>query len=220
MIPIELISKFQFLMFTVIKNSRIYHLKYLPFITSSSSSSCIFSLIIPASITMDRQSSSSSFTTYAQRSGGRGRGLDTKDNRGGGRGRGGGGRGGGAGKDKIDALGRLLTRILRHMASELSLNIRPDGYVKVRDLLNVNMKTSANIPLRSHTIDDVREVCCSEHYLPLFLSDTLIIKYFYETRNGKGVFSFVLLVYVGLTLIYISLTLLTKMFIAQALFHN
>ncbi|GAA0151543.1 transferase [Lithospermum erythrorhizon] len=106
---------------------------------------------------MDRQSSSSSFTTYAQRSGGRGRGLDTKDNQGGGRGRGGGGRGGGAGKDKIDALGRLLTRILRHMASELSLNIRPDGYVKVRDLLNVNMKTSANIPLRSHTIDDVRE---------------------------------------------------------------
>lgn len=72
------------------------------------------------------------------------------------RGRGGGG-GGGSSKDKIDALGRLLTRILRHMAAELNLNMRSDGYVKVQDLLNLNMKTFANIPLRSHTVDDVRE---------------------------------------------------------------
>lgn len=72
------------------------------------------------------------------------------------RGRGGGG-GGGSGKDKIDALGRLLTRVLRHMATELKLNMRGDGYVKVQDLLKLNLKTFANIPLKSHTIDDIRE---------------------------------------------------------------
>ncbi|KAI3449117.1 hypothetical protein Pfo_005782 [Paulownia fortunei] len=64
---------------------------------------------------------------------------------------------GSSGNDKIDALGRLLTRILRHMASELKLDMRSDGYVKVQDLLKLNLKTFANIPLRSHTIDDVRE---------------------------------------------------------------
>ncbi|XP_057500621.1 uncharacterized protein LOC130784674 [Actinidia eriantha] len=100
---------------------------------------------------------SSSFSSFAQagRSGGRGRGLEMRDNleRSRGRGRG----GGGSGKDKIDALGRLLTRILRHMASELNLNMRSDGYVKVQDLLKLNMKTFANIPLRAHTVDDIRE---------------------------------------------------------------
>ncbi|KAF2292803.1 hypothetical protein GH714_029103 [Hevea brasiliensis] len=35
--------------------------------------------------------------------------------------------GGGGGKDKIDALGRLLTHILRHMATELNLNMRSDS---------------------------------------------------------------------------------------------
>ncbi|XP_052724806.1 uncharacterized protein LOC108346356 isoform X2 [Vigna angularis] len=70
------------------------------------------------------------------------------------RGRGG---GSGSGKDKIDVLGRLLTRILRHMASELNLNMRNDGFVKVNDLLKLNMKTFANIPLRSHTVDDIKE---------------------------------------------------------------
>ncbi|KAH7519596.1 uncharacterized protein LOC107407225 [Ziziphus jujuba] len=99
-------------------------------------------------------SSSSSFSSFARssRSGGRGRDLDMKNDRERSRGRGGGG-----GKDKIDALGRLLTRILRHMASELNLNVRNDGYVKVDDLLKLNVKTFANIPLRSHTIDDIRE---------------------------------------------------------------
>ncbi|QCE02920.1 2'-phosphotransferase [Vigna unguiculata] len=63
----------------------------------------------------------------------------------------------GSGKDKIDALGRLLTRILRHMASELNLKMRNDGFVKVNDLLKLNMKTFANIPLRSHTVDDIKE---------------------------------------------------------------
>lgn len=97
---------------------------------------------------------SCSFSTSAHKSGGkgRGRGLEMKDNPG--RSRGG---VGGSGKDKIDALGRLMTRILRHMASELNLNMRSDGYVIVEDLLKLNMKTLANIPLRSYTFDDVRE---------------------------------------------------------------
>lgn len=44
------------------------------------------------------------------------------------------------------------------MASELNLNMRSDGYVKVQDVLKLNMKTFADIPLRDHTIDDIREV--------------------------------------------------------------
>eukprot|EP00262_Sarcandra_glabra_P017467 TRINITY_DN5998_c0_g1_i1.p1 TRINITY_DN5998_c0_g1~~TRINITY_DN5998_c0_g1_i1.p1 ORF type:complete len:289 (-),score=32.18 TRINITY_DN5998_c0_g1_i1:33-785(-) len=59
--------------------------------------------------------------------------------------------------DKIDALGRLLTRILRHMASELNLDMRSDGFVKVDDLLQLNMTTYANVRLKSHTVDDIRE---------------------------------------------------------------
>ncbi|KAK4372010.1 hypothetical protein RND71_007394 [Anisodus tanguticus] len=85
-----------------------------------------------------------------------GRGLDTRDNKERSGARGGGGAGS-SGKDKMDALGRLLTRILRHMASELNLNMRNDGYVKVQDLLKLNLKTFANVPLKSHTVDDVKE---------------------------------------------------------------
>ncbi|OMP07705.1 Phosphotransferase KptA/Tpt1 [Corchorus capsularis] len=105
---------------------------------------------------------SSSFSSFAHstksgdRGRGRGRGREMKHDqeRSGGRG---GGSGGSGGKDKIDALGRLLTRILRHMAAELNLNMRSDGYVKVQDLLKLNLKTFANIPLRSHTVDEIRE---------------------------------------------------------------
>ncbi|GFP95003.1 tRNA 2'-phosphotransferase 1 [Phtheirospermum japonicum] len=97
--------------------------------------------------------SSFSAAAHSNTSGGRGGGLGMKDNR---RRPGGGGRGS-SGNDKIDALGRLLTRILRHMASELKLNMRSDGYVKVQDLLKLNLKTFANIPLRSHTVDEVKE---------------------------------------------------------------
>lgn len=57
------------------------------------------------------------------------------------------------------------TRVLRHMASELNLNIRSDGYVRVLDLLKLNMKTFANIPLRAHTVDDIREVGSSDFSL-------------------------------------------------------
>ncbi|KAJ4727136.1 tRNA 2'-phosphotransferase 1 [Melia azedarach] len=106
----------------------------------------------------NRFNQSSSFASFAQSSksggGARGRGFDIKNDNERWKGRRG---GGGGGKDKIDALGRLLTRILRHMASELNLNMRSDGYVKVQDLLKLNMKTFAQIPLRSHTVDDIRE---------------------------------------------------------------
>ena len=44
------------------------------------------------------------------------------------------------------------------MASELNLNMRNDGFVKVDDLLKLSLKTFANDPLRSHTVDEVREV--------------------------------------------------------------
>ncbi|XP_010548022.1 PREDICTED: tRNA 2'-phosphotransferase 1 [Tarenaya hassleriana] len=97
-----------------------------------------------------------SFSSFAQssRSGGRGaRGYARDADRRRPHGRG----GGGGGKDKIDALGRLLTRILRHMANELDLNMRADGYVRVEDLLKLNLKTFANVPLGSHTVDEIRE---------------------------------------------------------------
>ncbi|XP_055817457.1 uncharacterized protein LOC129886689 isoform X2 [Solanum dulcamara] len=99
--------------------------------------------------------SSSSYSVFSHSNPrGRGRGLDTRDNK---ERSGGGGGAGSSGKDKIDALGRLLTRILRHMASELNLNMRNDGYVNVQDLLKLNLKTFANVPLRSHSVDDVKE---------------------------------------------------------------
>ncbi|KAK8498779.1 hypothetical protein V6N12_066921 [Hibiscus sabdariffa] len=103
--------------------------------------------------TIPNNNMSSSFSSFAhsnRSSGGRGRGQEIKNDRERSRGRGG-------GKDKIDALGRLLTRILRHMATELNLNMRNDGYVKVEDLLKLNLKTFANIPLRSHSVDDIKE---------------------------------------------------------------
>ncbi|KAK9143367.1 hypothetical protein Syun_012767 [Stephania yunnanensis] len=105
---------------------------------------------------MDRTvnfSSTSASSARSKRSGDRGRGGGAEwreeRQRSGGR--------GGQSKDRIDALGRLLTRILRHMAVELSLDMRSDGYVRVQDLLKLDLRTFANIPLRSHTIDDVRE---------------------------------------------------------------
>ncbi|KAJ0111128.1 hypothetical protein Patl1_00253 [Pistacia atlantica] len=57
----------------------------------------------------------------------------------------------------INSYNVFRTRILRHMASELNLNMQSDGYVKVQDLLKLNMKTFAQIPLSSHTVDDIRE---------------------------------------------------------------
>ncbi|KAJ4910125.1 Tpt1 / KptA family protein [Raphanus sativus] len=92
-------------------------------------------------------SSKPAFSSFSQssRSGGRGKGNERDNDRRG-------------GKDKIDALGRVLTRVLRHMATELRLNMRGDGFVKVEDLIQLNLKKSANIQLKSHTIDEIREV--------------------------------------------------------------
>lgn len=47
---------------------------------------------------------------------------------------------------------------MRHMASELHLDIRSDGYVRVCDLLKLNLTTYAKVPLRSHTVEEVKEV--------------------------------------------------------------
>jgi 2'-phosphotransferase len=58
---------------------------------------------------------------------------------------------------------------LRHKASELNLNMRSDGFVKVEDLLKLNMKTFANVPLRSHTDDDVKEVGSVNTFLYIHL---------------------------------------------------
>lgn len=60
--------------------------------------------------------------------------------------------------NRIDALGRCLSSVLRHRAVELKLNIRSDGYVALKDLLKLKMTTRAGIPLHSHTVDDFREV--------------------------------------------------------------
>ncbi|KAF9624448.1 hypothetical protein IFM89_011456, partial [Coptis chinensis] len=40
---------------------------------------------------------------------------------------------------------------------ELNLNMRSDGYVRVSNVLNLNMKTFADILIRSHTVEDIRE---------------------------------------------------------------
>jgi len=77
--------------------------------------------------------------------------------RGGGGGGGRGGRGDANESDRIGALGRLLSRVLRHMAVELGLDMRPDGYVRVRDLLRLKLQSFANVPLRCHTVDEIRE---------------------------------------------------------------
>ncbi|RVW76881.1 tRNA 2'-phosphotransferase 1 [Vitis vinifera] len=68
------------------------------------------------------------------------------------------------------------------MASELNLNMRSDGYIRVQDLLKLNMKTFANIPLRSHTIDDIREIVESESLLKpiLSLKKLLVCTFAYE----------------------------------------
>ncbi|PON86342.1 Phosphotransferase KptA/Tpt [Trema orientale] len=60
----------------------------------------------------------------------------------------GGGGGGSGGKDKIDALGRLMTRILRHMASELNMSMRSDGFVKLSDLLQLSYEDICSYPFK------------------------------------------------------------------------
>nr|AFK33903.1 unknown [Lotus japonicus] len=144
-------------MFASVTNTAITVLRRctlrLPLLSPSFSSSTLRSFASPSMDNNNNANTSYSRATPSASSG-RGKAFDMRNDRERTRGRGG---GGGSGKDKIDALGRLLTRILRHMASELNLNLRSDGYVNVNDLLKLNLKTLANIPLRSHTIDDIRE---------------------------------------------------------------
>lgn len=61
------------------------------------------------------------------------------------------------GRDRIDALGRLMTKILRHEAEKLKLNMRGDGYVPVNELLNLKIKTFTGVPLCSYNVADVKE---------------------------------------------------------------
>uniref|UniRef100_M8CBH7 2'-phosphotransferase n=1 Tax=Aegilops tauschii TaxID=37682 RepID=M8CBH7_AEGTA len=43
------------------------------------------------------------------------------------------------------------------MAPELGLGMRSDGYVRARDLLGLNLQTFAKSPLKSHSVDEIRE---------------------------------------------------------------
>ncbi|KAH7387387.1 hypothetical protein KP509_16G020300 [Ceratopteris richardii] len=62
---------------------------------------------------------------------------------------------GSASEDRIYFLGRLLTSILRHRATELNLEVRNDGYVFVDNLLKLPIRTRQGIPLSAFTVDDV-----------------------------------------------------------------
>ncbi|CAI5480993.1 unnamed protein product [Closterium sp. Yama58-4] len=53
-------------------------------------------------------------------------------------------------------LSVILTKILRHQASQLGLHVAPDGFVRVADLLLLPVNTNAHRPLASHTLEDVR----------------------------------------------------------------
>ncbi|XP_043698457.1 tRNA 2'-phosphotransferase 1-like [Telopea speciosissima] len=130
-------------------------------VTTATTASFLLTGSTPPALMEKTNNASFSASAFPRRSGGggggRGRGSERREDRHGPRG------GGGPAKDKIDALGRLMTRILRHMASELNLEIRSDGYVKVHDILKLNMKTFAGIPLRSHTVDDIREAVSKDN---------------------------------------------------------
>ena len=47
---------------------------------------------------------------------------------------------------------------MRHMAPELSLGMRSNGYVWVLDLLGLNLQTFAKVPLKSHMVAEIGEV--------------------------------------------------------------
>ncbi|GJP38593.1 hypothetical protein CLOM_g23033 [Closterium sp. NIES-68] len=82
---------------------------------------------------------------------------------GGGGARSGGGRGRGQEDREIDALGRCMTKILRHQASQLGIHVAPDGFVLVVDLLRLPVNTNAHRPLASHTLEDVRKAVARDN---------------------------------------------------------
>lgn len=43
---------------------------------------------------------------------------------------------------------------------ERGLSVRSDGFVRVSEVLGVNVKTMANRLLSSHSVEDVRQVKC------------------------------------------------------------
>ncbi|EFJ20673.1 hypothetical protein SELMODRAFT_108368 [Selaginella moellendorffii] len=59
------------------------------------------------------------------------------------------------GSGRINALGRALTKILRHRAAELNLEMRSDGFCKVADLLRLDFTTRSKVPLSAHTVEEV-----------------------------------------------------------------
>lgn len=58
-------------------------------------------------------------------------------------------------EDDINNLGRYLTSVLRHRALNLRLKMKPDGYVKVSDILSIPEKTKSKRSLKSYTLNDV-----------------------------------------------------------------
>nr|GLL37334.1 tRNA 2'-phosphotransferase 1-like isoform X1 [Ipomoea trifida] len=48
--------------------------------------------------------------------------------------------------------------------------MRSDGFVKVQDLSKLDLKTFANIPLRLHTVDDIKGTVATENLLKPILS--------------------------------------------------
>lgn len=61
-------------------------------------------------------------------------------------------------QDRLYFLSRLLSKILRHTASDLKLQILNDGYVAVNDLLKLDIQTVRRIPLRAHTVEEILTV--------------------------------------------------------------
>ena len=57
--------------------------------------------------------------------------------------------------NEINIFGRYLTSVLRHRALDLKLKMKPDGYVKVVDILSLKEKTKSNRVLKSYTLNDV-----------------------------------------------------------------
>ena len=59
---------------------------------------------------------------------------------------------------KLNSLGRVLTKLLRHDARQHGLKVSPDGYIRVADILRLkSLTTRSGIPLNQHTLLDVIE---------------------------------------------------------------
>ncbi|WOK91311.1 tRNA 2'-phosphotransferase 1 [Canna indica] len=124
-----------------------------------------------ASVVHSKSSTSASSIAASSRKGGRGMGRDSSSSSSDARAHRQGGRGGRGGMDRINALGRLLTRILRHQASDLKLDMRSDGFVRVHEILKLNTTTFAGVPLRLHTPEEVRVAVARDNKQRFTLSE-------------------------------------------------